>query len=108
MAKGKAKVSGGLGGFFKSLVSGPSARSASASASAALVHLQQRGTLNALRESETPEGEMDVVDAPGAAGGAAPALLEDAANEEESTAIRQTIDDRSATNIYRSKKSSYI
>ena len=101
--KSKAKASEGIGGFLKSLVSGPSARSASASASAAPVHLQQRGTLNTL-----PEGEMDSVDAPGAAAGTAPAPLEDATNEEESTAIRQTIDDRSATNVYRARKSSYI
>ena len=99
----KAKTGGGIDGFFKSLVSGPSAHSASASASAAPVHLQQRGTLNAL-----PEGEMDSVDAPGAAACSAPAPMADAANEEESTAIRQTIDDRSATNVYRAKKSSYI
>ena len=105
-AKSKAKASGGIVGFFRnwrSLVSGPSARSAFASASAAPVHLQQQGTLNAL-----PEGEMDSVDAPGAAASATPAPMEDAANKEESTAIHQTIDDRSATSVYRAKKSSYI
>ena len=61
---------------------------------ASAARLQQRG--------------MDVADGPGAAACAAPAPMEDAANEEESTTIRQAIDDRSAINVYRAKKSSYI